>query len=104
MLLTMSNVVNGTIIDDPDPKFDDCSKAQVMMPGKNIGDLIKCQKHNLGLVSRRIQTNQYDSQYGKAICGSTHNNIANKSQKDYRCSPQTFSVLQINCKSSSSSP
>jgi Phosphoesterase family len=39
------NVVNGTIIADPDPRFDDCSKAPTaaMVQGKNIGDLLNAK-------------------------------------------------------------
>ena len=83
------NVINGTIIEDPDPKFDDCSKAQVMMQGKNIGDLLNAKNIDWGWFQGGFKPTSKTAD-GKAICDSTHKNIANKIQKDYSAHHEPF--------------
>jgi phospholipase C len=85
------NVVNGTIIADPDPRFDDCSKAPTaaMVQGKNIGDLLNAKDITWGWFQGGFKpSSRIDD--GKAICVSTHKNIANKDQKDYSAHHEPF--------------
>jgi len=83
------DIVNGTLIEDLDPKFDDCSKAQVMMLGKNIGDLMNAKNITWGWFQGGFKPTKM-TPVGKAVCGSTHNNIANESQKDYSAHHEPF--------------
>ena len=49
--------VQGTVIGDADPQFDDCSSPKgglLAMSGRNVGDLLECEGHHLGLVPGRI--------------------------------------------------
>jgi phospholipase C len=85
------NVVNGTIIADPDPKFDDCSKTPTaaMVQGKNIGDLLNAKNIAWGWFQGGFKpTSRIDD--GKAICDSKHKNIANKNQTDYSAHHEPF--------------
>jgi phospholipase C len=83
------DIVNGTLIDDPDPKFDDCSKAQIMMQGKNIGDLLNAKEITWGWFQGGFKPTRM-TPGGKAICSSTHNNTANVHQKDYSAHHEPF--------------
>jgi phospholipase C len=84
------NVVNGTIIHDPDPMFDDCSKSQtIIMQGKNIGDLLNAKNVDWGWFQGGFKPTSMTAG-GKAICGSTHNNTANVPQKDYSAHHEPF--------------
>ncbi len=83
------DIVNGTLIDDPDPKFDDCSKAQAMMQGKNIGDLLNSKNITWGWFQGGFKPTNI-THGGKAICDSFHNITANERLKDYSAHHEPF--------------
>jgi len=74
-----NDVVNGTLIDDPDPTFDDCGQAQVLMTGKNIGDLLNAKNITWGWFQGGFEPTSITS-HGKAVCGSA---TANMNLRDY---------------------
>jgi phospholipase C len=75
-------VSQGTVIGDPDPAHDDCSGSPtVAMSGKNIGDLLNAQGVTWGWFQGGFRPTSTSG--GKAVCGSTHNNIGGATQKDY---------------------
>jgi phospholipase C len=76
------NVVNGTVIGDPDPYFDSASnpkRAQAALSGKNVGDLMNAKNVTWGWF-----------QGGFRDPKATHNNIAGKPQTDYNPHHQPF--------------
>jgi phospholipase C len=78
------NTVNGTLIVDTDPVLDDCSGQTqgIMMQGKNIGDLLNEKNITWGWFQGGFKPNSITPD-GKAICGSTHKNIANMNLRNY---------------------
>jgi len=75
----------GTVINDPDPAYDDCSNpgyAQASMQGKNIGDLLNAQKVTWGWFEGGFRPTSRASD-GAAVCGSAHANVAGASTADY---------------------
>jgi phospholipase C len=74
-----NDVVNGTLIDDPDPTFDDCGYAQVLMTGKNIGDLLNAKNITWGWFQGGFEPTRITPD-GKAVCGSA---TANMNMRDY---------------------
>ena len=84
------SILKRTIIDDPDPIFDDCSKSQtMMMQGNNIGDLLNSKNVSWGWFQGGFKPTVKTAD-GKAICNSTHKNIANKIQQDYSAHHEPF--------------
>lgn len=78
----------GTVINDPDPAFDDCSdtnhtstNALAVMKGKNIGDLLNDQKVTWGWFQGGFTPT--GTAGGYAVCGATHQNIGGNSVVDY---------------------
>jgi phospholipase C len=81
----------GTVINDPDPAFDDCSDKNHTSTntlaaglGKNIGDLL----NNRGVTWGWFQggftpTTPASSTTKYAVCGSTHTNLGGASVVDY---------------------
>ena len=65
----------GTVINDPDPYFDDCSSAThdtVELKGTNIGDLLN---------SRGVSWGWFEG--GFRDCGAVHTNVAGVPSADY---------------------
>lgn len=86
-------VVNGTVIGDPDGKFDDCSKGQtVAMSGKNIGDLLNEKGITWGWFQGGFKPSGRiaESDGSKAICNSSHTNIAGQNVSDYSAHHEPF--------------
>lgn len=87
-------VVNGTVIGDADGTFDDCSSGQtIAMNGKNIGDLLNEKGITWGWFQGGFKpTNRTTTAIGgeKAICGSSHLNIAAKNITDYSAHHEPF--------------
>ncbi len=75
------SVENGTVIGDPDPILDDCGKGGVQMSGKNIGDLLNAHNITWGWFQGGFKPTEYKE--GKAVCGSSHQNVANATVADY---------------------
>jgi phospholipase C len=78
----------GTVINDPDPAFDDCSDANhtstnalAVMKGKNIGDLLNDQKVTWGWFQGGFTPT--GTANGYEVCGATHQNIGGNSSVDY---------------------
>ncbi|WP_432881451.1 phospholipase C [Kribbella sp. CA-245084] len=89
----------GTITNDPDPYYDDCSNNNgkstnnlAVMHGQNIGDLLN-QKHvTWGWFQGGFKpTSTVD---GKAVCGATHNNVGGIAAVDYSPHHNPFEYYQ----------
>jgi phospholipase C len=91
---TSSNVANGTDIGDAEPLYDQCSNAStplngdgtpggvtMSMTGKNVGDLMNAAGMTWGWFQGGFAPSSISS--GRAICGTTHNNIGGASVADY---------------------
>ncbi|MEU8922080.1 alkaline phosphatase family protein [Kitasatospora sp. NPDC048545] len=81
----------GTVINDPDPGYDDCSSPQhnqLVMTGKNVGDLLNDKGVSWGWFQGGFKpTGEKD---GKAVCGAAHDNIVGASQTDYNPHHEPF--------------
>ena len=83
----------GTVINDPDPAFDDCSdkdhtsaNALAVMQGKNIGDLLNSKGVSWGWFQGGFRpATPWDGKAGDyATCaGTTHANIGGALSEDY---------------------
>ncbi|MET9908641.1 alkaline phosphatase family protein [Streptomyces sp. NPDC006476] len=82
----------GTVINDPDPAFDDCSdkdrtsaSALAAMQGKNIGDLLNAKKVTWGWFQGGFRpSTAWDGKSGDyAKCDTAHANIGGASSVDY---------------------
>jgi len=80
---TGSGIENGTVIGDPDPaaNLDDCGKGGAQMSGKNIGDLLNAKHLTWGWFEGGFRPTATVA--GKAVCGSTHQNVAGATITDY---------------------
>ncbi|WP_210586173.1 phospholipase C [Streptomyces sp. GESEQ-35] len=83
----------GTVTNDPDPAFDDCSdkdhtstSALAVMQGKNIGDLLNSKGVSWGWFQGGFRpSTAWDGESGDyAKCaGTTHTNIGGAASEDY---------------------
>jgi phospholipase C len=78
----------GTMINDPDPAYDDCSgnnhtsKNNLgVMTGRNIGDLLNSKKVTWGWFQGGFRPT--GSANGYAVCGATHPNVGGIAAVDY---------------------
>jgi phospholipase C len=78
----------GTVINDPDPAFDDCSDANhtaksalAVMTGKNVGDLLNAKNVTWGWFQGGFKPT--GTAGGYAVCGATHANIGGNPVVDY---------------------
>ncbi len=78
----------GTVINDPDPAYDDCSGNNHtsthnlgVMTGKNIGDLLNRKKVTWGWFQGGFKPT--GTANGYAVCGATHTNIGGVPVVDY---------------------
>jgi phospholipase C len=78
----------GTMINDPDPAFDDCSDNNHtsknnlgVMTGRNIGDLLNARKVTWGWFQGGFRPT--GSANGYAVCGATHENVGGIPVVDY---------------------
>ena len=78
----------GTVINDPDPAFDDCSdknhtstSALAVATGKNVGDLLNDQGVTWGWFQGGFKPT--GTANGYAVCGATHQNIGGNAVVDY---------------------
>ncbi len=79
----------GTMINDPDPSFDDCSdknhtstNALGVMTGRNIGDLLNDKGATWGWFQGGFRPTG-TSDDGWKICGATHTNVGGAEVVDY---------------------
>ncbi|MCL2794966.1 MAG: alkaline phosphatase family protein [Microbacteriaceae bacterium] len=89
----------GTVINDPDPVYDDCAdtnhtstNALAGMSGKNVGDLLNAAGVTWGWFQGGFTptTSAADSSTGFAVCGTTHTNVAGVSSADYSAHHNPF--------------
>jgi phospholipase C len=91
---TTGNIVNNTMIGDAEPLFDQCSNASTAlnpdgtpggvtasMSGQNIGDLLNRKSLTWGWFQGGFTPSAITA--GRAICGTSHNNIGNSPSADY---------------------
>ncbi len=75
-------VTGGTVIDDIDPAYDDCSRGPVIrMSGRNIGDLLNKKGIAWGWFEGGFRPTGQIA--GKAVCGSNHIGSNRKTMADY---------------------
>ena len=77
-------VVKGTVIADPDPALDDCSKAQrglVQLSGRNVGNLLNDKGITWGWFQGGFRATIGAG--GKAVCSAESVNIAKETVADY---------------------
>jgi phospholipase C len=80
-------VANGTLIGNLVPTHDDCDASGVVNPttlemtGRNIGDLLNAKGITWGWFTGGFKPTSVMN--GKAVCGSTHDNIGGVPQNDY---------------------
>jgi phospholipase C len=93
----------GTVINDPDPAFDDCSDSNHTSTntlakglGQNIGDLLNARGVTWGWFQGGFAptTTAANSASGYAICGATHTNIGGASSADYSAHHSPFEYYQ----------
>ncbi|MGW1805503.1 phospholipase C [Streptomyces sp. NPDC002078] len=82
----------GTVINDPDPAYDDCSdkdhtstNALASMQGKNVGDLLNAKKVSWGWFQGgfRPSTAWNGTSGSYAKCDTTHTNLGGAAVADY---------------------
>ncbi|MCW7942866.1 phospholipase C [Streptomyces hygroscopicus] len=82
----------GTVINDPDPAYDDCSgkdhtskNALASMQGRNIGDVLNSRKVSWGWFQGGFRpSTAWDGQQGHyAKCDTAHTNVGGASVIDY---------------------
>jgi phospholipase C len=75
-------IENGTLINDADPTFDDCSSGTTAsMTGRNVGDLLN--EHHITWGWFQGGFTPTETKEGKAVCGSSHVNVAGATVADY---------------------
>ncbi len=76
------DVVDGTVIGDPQPSFDDCSTREtVTMSGTNVGDLLHAKGVTWGWFQGGFRPTSVVA--GKAVCGRAHIGSDGKPKGDY---------------------
>jgi phospholipase C len=80
----------GTVINDPDPAFDDCANTRnhLLQQGTNIGDLLNTKNVSWGWFQGGFRPTATTN--GKAVCGSTHTNVGGATQTDYNPHHEPF--------------
>ena len=77
-----SAIENGTLNGDSDPAYDDCSSATTAsLSGKNVGDLLNEHHVTWGWFEGGFAPTE--TKEGKAVCGSSHVNVAGATVTDY---------------------
>ena len=82
----------GTVVNDPDPTFDDCSNSYAhvsMQVGMNIGDLLNAKGISWGWFEGGFMPTSRNAD-GTAVCGASHLNIGGNSMVDYIPHHQPF--------------
>jgi len=81
----------GTVINDPDPAFDDCSTTKfprAAMTGANIGNRLNAKGVTWGWFQGGFRPTSTTD--GTAVCGSTHTNVGGAPVGDYSAHHQPF--------------
>ena len=83
-------VASGTVIGDPDPEFDDCSKgATIRMTGTNVGDLLNRSSVTWGWFEGGFKPTGRSSD-GRAACGAAHDGSDGRKKPDYIAHHEPF--------------
>ena len=93
VVTTDSNGV-GTVIDDPDPSFDDCSTTSyptiaMIDSNKNVGDLLNAKGVSWGWFQGGFHPTSRDTK-GKAVCSAKSANLGGITVRDYIPHHQPF--------------
>jgi phospholipase C len=87
----------GTVINDPDPVYDDCSNNShakssnlIGMTGKNIGDLLNAKGVSWGWFQGGFTPTTPAAGTNPASCAATHTNVAGVASTDYNPHHQPF--------------
>ena len=73
----------GTLVDDLDPEFDDCSSTPtVRLSGPNVGELLSRQGVTWGWFEGGFHPSQRLAD-GRAVCGDAHTGGLGKPSRDY---------------------
>ena len=85
---------NGTVLNDNDPAFDDCSASgtTLTMAGPNVGDLLNAKNITWGWFEGGFAPSSTVS--GKAVCGATHTNVGGAVVTDYIPHHEPFQYYQ----------
>ena len=85
------DVIEGSVIGDPQPRFDDCSTREtVAMIGQNVGDLLNANAVSWGFFQGGFKPTAINATTGKAVCGSNHIGSNGKPKGDYIPHHQPF--------------
>ena len=84
----------GTVINDPDPTFDDCSTTahptvSMIDSNKNVGDLLNAKGISWGFFEGGFRPTSWDAD-GKATCGAKSANIGGVMVRNYIPHHQPF--------------
>jgi phospholipase C len=89
----------GTMINDPDPAYDDCSDANHTatsalgaFSGRNVGDLLNARNVTWGWFQGGFRPT--GTANGYAVCGATHANIGGNAVIDYSPHHNPFSYYK----------
>ncbi|RJQ80240.1 phospholipase [Amycolatopsis panacis] len=89
----------GTVINDPDPAWDDCSDKNHTatenlgaMHGRNVGDLLNQRRVTWGWFQGGFRPT--GTANGYAVCGQKHANVGNQSSVDYSPHHEPFQYYQ----------
>ena len=85
----------GTVINDPDPAWDDCSDKNhtskdnlAALSGRNVGDLLNDRHVTWGWFQGGFKPT--GAANGYAVCGQTHKNIGGNASTDYNPHHEPF--------------
>jgi phospholipase C len=82
---------NGTVINDSDPGYDDCSAGSTIhMTGTNIGDQLSAAKVSWGWFQGGFRPTTAATNTTPAVCGSSHNNVGGATVTDYSAHHEPF--------------
>jgi phospholipase C len=83
----------GTVTNDPDPVWDDCSSTKhpvAGMDGTNVGDLMNAKGVTWGWFQGGFRPTQAATAGSRAVCGQSHQNVAGNTVPDYSPHHQPF--------------
>ena len=84
-----NDVVNGAVIGDPDPYYDDCgSPDQTSVTGKNIGNLLNDKNISWGWFQGGFTPSATTN--GKAVCATTTNRVDGTPETAYSAHHNPF--------------
>ncbi|MFL6078249.1 MAG: phospholipase C [Mycobacteriales bacterium] len=90
----------GTVINDPDPAFDDCSDSNhtsknnlAVATGRNVGDLLNDRNVTWGWFQGGFRPTGTNAA-GYAVCGATHANVGGNQVVDYSPHHEPFEYYQ----------